>query len=279
MAEDFSSVLNFSLFGVPIRVDCAAGPMRHLIESNFSAFLLTRNTPAALDYRVGLTASGLYLTRLNAGPEYHWSDLTPGECLFLLEKDLTIEVQKRRGEWYFLHAAALGWNNQGLLLVGRSGGGKSTTCWGLLQHGCAYLSDELAPIDLQTFGIQPYPHALCLKNDPPDGYALPSATLRTEATMHIPVTAMPGAPVTQPLALATLVFIEHMNQTIAPVLTPVSSAEAGALLYAQALNPLSHPDDGLDAALRIAGHCRCLRLTTGRLTASIDLLLENLNQS
>lgn len=266
-----------SLFDVPIRVQCTDDHMAHLIGHNFSAFMQAPNNAAVLRYQLGQSDTGLFLLREDAGPEYHWSDLTPGECLFLLEKDLTIELQKQRRELYFLHAAALRYNQHGLLLVGRSGGGKSTTCWGLLQHGCHYLSDELAPIDLQNLTIQPYPHALCLKTEPPAGYALPTTAVRTEATLHIPVTAMPNIPIMQPVTVSTVVFIEHVGPEHTATLSQISSAEASALLYAQALNPLCHPSDGLDAAMGIAAQCRCLRMTTGELRASIELLLSGLN--
>ena len=52
-------------------------------------------------------------------------------------------------------------------VLGKTGAGKSTTAWGLLHHGFSYLSDELAPIDLETLEVLPYRHALCLKRRPP----------------------------------------------------------------------------------------------------------------
>jgi hypothetical protein len=48
-----------------------------------------------------------------------------GELLYIVEKDLTIELQKLRRDLYFLHAAALAIAQNAFLLVAPSGGGKS----------------------------------------------------------------------------------------------------------------------------------------------------------
>src|SRR5919106_6899684 len=109
------------------------------------------------------------------------------ELLYVVEKDLTIELQKLRRDLYFLHAAALAFGQHAFLLVAPSGGGKSTTTWALLHHGFSYLSDELSPVDLNTMQIHAYPHAICLKREPPCAYPLPSNTLRTSRTLHVPV--------------------------------------------------------------------------------------------
>jgi len=53
---------------------------------------------------------------------------------FLLEKELTIELQKIRRELYFLHAAALSLADKAFLNRGSPGTGKSTTVWALLHH-------------------------------------------------------------------------------------------------------------------------------------------------
>ena len=93
------------------------------------------------------------------------------------------------------------------MLVAPSGGGKSTLCWALLQHGFRYTSDELAPVELAMLDVHPYPRTLILEREPALPYQLPARTLRTEA---------------------------------------------GARLFANALDPLAHEGGGLDGAIRIA---------------------------
>lgn len=272
-------MLHLNLFGLRIAIACEDPAMRALIGANFSAFAATPSPAETPDlaYTVNHDVRGLTLRRGVAETANLWPGLDAGELIFLLEKDLTIEAQKHRPDLYFMHAAALSYRDGAFLLIGRSGSGKSTTCWGLLHHGCGYLSDELAPIDLNGYLVQPYPHALCLKSAPDAPYALPHGTLDTPPTLHIGVSDLPAPVITRPLPLRTIIHVQHAGRDRPPSIDELSAAEAGMLVYANALNPLCHSSDGLDAALDMARHCRTLRLTTGALDSSVDALLAALD--
>jgi hypothetical protein len=56
----------------------------------------------------------------------------------------------------------------------------------------------------------------------------------------------------------------------------MSAAEAAARLYTQALNPLAHPADGIDAALQVARGVRCFGLETADLDATCALVVRTL---
>lgn len=198
------------------------------------------------------------------------------ELIYLLEKNLTIEIQHLRSDLYFIHAAALVLDGSAILLVAPSGDGKSTTAWGLIHHGFRYMSDELAPVDLRNMEVFAYPHALCLKNDPPPAYPLPAETLRTEWTLHVPASRLPRPPRTQPVALSTVVFLSYCRETPAPEIATISRSEGAARLYTQALNTLAHPEDGLPAAEAIARHTACYRLRSGDLRSTCELLARTL---
>ena len=148
--------------------------------------------------------------------------------LLHFEQDLTVELQKRRSDLYFLHAAALERDGRALLLVAESGGGKSTTAWGLLHHGFRYASDELAPIDLATGRVHGFPHALCLKADPPAPYPLPAGTLRTSRSRHVPVGLLPAPLADGPLPLDAIVFLRYRPDLDGPAIRPMGTAEAAA---------------------------------------------------
>jgi hypothetical protein len=50
----------------------------------------------------------------------------PGKFLFLLEKDMTLELQRLRRVLYFIHAAVLTFEGKAFMLAGESGSGKPT---------------------------------------------------------------------------------------------------------------------------------------------------------
>ena len=192
--------------------------------------------------------------------------------MFLLEKDLTVELQKRRPDLYFLHSAALERKGKACLLAADSGSGKSTTTWGLLHHGFAYLSDELSPVDLDSMRVFPYPHALCLKQVPPPDYPLPAETIDLGRTLHVPVRSLPSETITEPLPLGAVFLVKYCPRLAAPELRAISAAEAGARLYLTALNALSHPNRGLDAAVGIAEHVPCFAIHSAALPATCALI-------
>ena len=182
-----------------------------------------------------------------------------------------------KNDLYFIHSAALEYNGKIHLLVAKSGSGKSTTCWALLHHGFRYASDELGPVNLDTLTVLPYPHSLCLKREPPSPYFLPSDTLRTERTLHVPVESLPCSVVNTPLPLQSILFVQYRPDA-SPSITPISTSDAAVRVYKNGLNQLAHPADGLDAAIQIAQHCRCYELISNDLDSTCELVRITLNK-
>jgi hypothetical protein len=195
-----------------------------------------------------------------------------------LEKDITVEVQRRRGDLLFLHAAVVEWQGRVSLLAANSGVGKSTTTWGLLNHGFGYLSDELCPIDLAAMTVLPYPHALCLKQRPTGSFQLPTGHLDLGRTVHVPARLLPGPVLTSPRSLGAVFLVNRDPAITRPVVQRVSAAEAAARLYVVTLNALAHPDRGVPAVLRVAQHVPCYRLAIGTLPESCELIRSTLER-
>lgn len=193
---------------------------------------------------------------------------TTSELVYYLEKTVIIEVQKQRPDLLFLHAAALESNGRGIILAGDTGAGKSTTTWALLQEGFGYLSDELSAISLDSMEVLPYPHALCLKRQPPSPYALPEGTLDLGATIHVPTPEMTCPIVRQARPLAAVLLIGHDPNAGAPEIRELTPSEAAARLYVTALNSLAHPEAGLPAVLRIASRVPSFVMVTADLQES-----------
>jgi hypothetical protein len=263
-------ILFFSVLGCTVRVQCEEAEAQSLLATNYE---LTRGHPETVDleYVVGRQrgSSAFFLKR---GRETSRTAADASEFLFFFEEDLTLELQRLRCDLYFIHAAALEVAGKAYLLVAPAGSGKSTTTWALLHHGFGYLSDELGPIDLQTLEVHSYPHALCLKEEPPAAYPLPVRVLRTARTWHIPPSNLPSGVSAGPLPLAAIFFLQYSPEARGPKVHPLSTTEAGARLFANALNPLAHPGDGLDGALKLASASACFKLTTADLSRTCRLV-------
>ena len=151
---------------------------------------------------------------------------------------------------------------------------RASSCagWGLLHHGFNYLSDELAPIDLDTLEVLPYSHALCLKRRPPPPYRLPAEALDLGRTIHVPTRFLPSVCRLDPCPLRAVFFMSQDSRVREPGLHRVSTAEAAARLYVSTLNALAHEACGIDAVLRVASHVSCFVLQAGDLESTCKLI-------
>jgi hypothetical protein len=198
------------------------------------------------------------------------------ELLLVFEHDLLIQLQLLRPDLYFIHSAVLELGGRAILLVAASGNGKSITAWALLHHGFRYVSDELAPVDPRTLKVHPYPRALYLKEKPPRSYPLPARVFSAAGPLYIPGEDLPSGISKSPVRVAAIFFLRYDPQASEPALRPTSKAEAGARLFANALNPLAHPGDGLDGAIGIATRSACFELVSADLPATCALMAATL---
>ena len=258
-------LLYLSVFDRTIGLQCDGASVHELLLAAYGQMAISSGSPLDISYSLGQANAGTGFFVARAGQERHLAQ-DVAEFLFLFEKDLTIELQRRRPDLFFIHAAAVEYDGKAAIIAAPSGTGKSTTTWGLLHEGFRYLSDELAPVDLERMAVYPYPHALCLKSEPPPPYTLPAATLRTTETLHIPVKFLPAEAVMKPTPLAALFFLNRDAREKGCRVREISIGEAAARLLANALNPLAHRGDGLDAAIHIAQQAHCYELHVSELT-------------
>jgi hypothetical protein len=265
--------ITLQILGVGIDIHCADDHIRNLLLSNFGAM----QTPGAvaginslLSYNVDSEGTDLFCIRHSEKAIINNADVY--DLIYFLEKHITVELQKIRKDLLFIHAAALEYNGKAGIIVAPSGSGKSTTSWALLHHGFRYLSDELSPIDLSTMSVFSYPHALCLKSDPPESYPLPNNVIRTAATIHVPVDFLPAKICEVPVCLAAIFFLKYDPDLSEPTIQQISAAEASARLYSNALNPLAHPEGGIDAGIAVARKCARFNVASADLTKTVKLI-------
>jgi hypothetical protein len=260
-----------------IRIRCAPGLLEVLADIFSPMAVDGLERPPDFCYEItGSADRALVIDRagMTSLPAPDWGGLVYG-----LEKDITLEIQRRRGDLLFLHAAVVEWQGRVALLAANSGVGKSTTTWGLLNHGFGYLSDELGPVDLEAMTVHPYPHALCLKQRPTGPFTLPTGTLDLGRTLHVPARLLPSPVLTSPRSVGAVFLLHRDSATTRPAVQRVSAAEAAARLYVVTLNALAHPDRGVPAVLSVAKHAPCYRLDIGMLPETCELIRSTLERT
>jgi hypothetical protein len=238
--------------------------------------MITAAPPARVDLEYSVGRNGEtdgFFVRKN-GNARHAKGIA--QFLYLFDKDLSIELQQRRADLFFVHGAVLEHGGEAFVITAPSGTGKSTTAWALVEEGFGYLSDELAPIDPRSGQVHPYPHAVGLKTPPPAPYRLPTETLVTETGMHVPVGLLRGRTVTEPLPVRAIFFLRRLPPAQPPVVHALDVAASAAYLMANALNALAHPGEGLDSAIRIASQATCYALQASDLRATCELVKTTL---
>jgi len=271
---DLPSCIYFKIFDISVAVTCGDPDIYGWLVKGYGA-LISRDLSASLNYVAGKQADGSYYLNTPEGATI--IARVDSEFLYYFEKDLTLTLQAVRQDLYFIHGAALALAGQGCLFVAASGSGKSTTTWAALHHGFEYLSDELAPINLVNKTITPYPHALCLKAVPPAPYVLPTETLYTKRTIHVPTECLPSAVCYDTVPLKAIFFVKYHPELSEPLISPISHAQAAARLYANGLNQLAHEESGLPGAVAICQDIPAFELfTTPHLEPAIQLLRATL---
>lgn len=263
--------ITLSIVGISIRIDCDDHGLHEILARNFEAMNVNADV-CELEYRIQKKNDNGRFVVSRPGSEFQANAKNVGELIYLLEGDLVVKLQLLRPNLLFLHSAVVSDGTATHLFTGPSGAGKSTICWGLLHHGFRYLSDELAPVDLQNGSVAPYPHALCLKSAPPSGYQTPTETISTERGLHIPPSTMPSRFLDSGLPIGSIFFVKHQPDAEAPAIRQIGTAEAATRLYPNILNALAHKNDGLGAALQLVRSANCYRLDTTSLAQSCALI-------
>lgn len=183
--------------------------------------------------------------------------------------------EKELERFVTLHAAAVARDDELILLAGESGAGKTTLTLALLDDGWSYLSDDLAPLAVETGLVHPFPKPLGVK-DPAAfervGGELAGLGLGSpKGSFLVPATRWDVAP--KPLPVRALLFPRFATGAGLEI-ERLSAAKAAALAsaYLRRLDPTT-----VALLNRLCAGATCARLSYGSSSDAIGAIEDVLN--
>jgi hypothetical protein len=180
----------------------------------------------------------------------------------LFEADLQLYVAEMAPHHVFVHAGAVGWRGEAIIVPGRSQSGKTTLVAELVRAGATYYSDEYAVLDAGG-RVHPYPEALSIRRAYP------------ERPLRYPVEALGGRRGTNPLPVGLVLITEYEPGAVWE--PRFLSAGRGALaLLANTVSARRQPVAALAALREVVVHSTVLEGVRGDARATVGSILDAL---
>ena len=171
-------------------------------------------------------------------------------------------VAERSMRHTFLHAGAVAWQGQGILLPGRQNSGKSTLTAALVRAGARYLSDEYAPVD-DLGRVHPFRRPLSFRRE----NGLPP---KLE-----PVEALGGVQETRAVPVGLVVLARYTGaRRWRPRRVPPGQAVLDLLRYT--VSAQTRPRQALDRLGRVVMDVSVLKGARGEADETARLILKRL---
>jgi len=180
----------------------------------------------------------------------------------VFEADLQLYVAEMSPHHVFVHAGAVGWRGEAIIVPGRSLSGKTTLVAELVRAGATYYSDEYAVLD-ERGRVHPYAEALSIRQEYP------------ERPRRYPVEALGGRRGTKPLPVGVVVITEYQPGAVwQPRLL---TAGRGALaLLANTVSARRQPVAALAALREVVVHGTVLEGVRGEASSTVSSILDAL---
>ena len=271
----------FAILDRPFRVRTGSPFCAELIELIFGDCRITDTFPLAPTYVLDLDIeSDRAVSSIVRDDRTLLRNADARSVVALLAWHVMNDAVSATSELFVVHAGSvIGPDGRAIVLPAASGSGKTTLTAGLIQAGCAYLSDEMAAFDPTSHRVIPVPRALSIKSGSINvlGIVVPSLLHRAlevlDGSFPIPARAL-GAEVGRPAPLGAVIAPSY-RPDVPSELAPISRAEALTELIHQGFNVEAFGGgravDLLAGALEGA---RCYRLTVATLADAVSAVLE-----
>jgi hypothetical protein len=166
------------------------------------------------------------------------------------------------------HAAALTRDSATVLIVGKSGAGKTTLTLGMMRRGWLPLADDLVLVDPEALAVKPFPRCFHLDNSTRDLIA-ESVSLEWPGILSGYARPSQFAHEASP---PTAIFVAQRCATCMAARMPLMQAEGAGALLAEAANTQLSASTVARTAARIAADAACYHLKNGPLDSSLNLI-------
>jgi hypothetical protein len=195
-------------------------------------------------------------------------------ALWNLEAALCQAIIRSQPRRMAVHGSAIYAGDSAMLLVGRSGAGKTTLTLALARRGLAVATDDVALVDPETLDVHPIPRCFHLDGQSvalleADGFRFPPSWER----LSFMVPSDLGVQAERPGRARLLVFISGPRAE-QPLLTPISQAEMVARLLSETgQGPIEDPEI-VRGLCGLASRASCYSLIPGPLALTADALTQ-----
>ena len=189
------------------------------------------------------------------------------------------ELVRKWTRFVHVHAGLIATESQSVLLIGRSGAGKSTTTVAMAMEGMDLFSDDVALIDRETMRpwAVPRPIKLDLRSRRllrQRGLTIPQGSRLGESIERavlpgLPPIDLPGPPLTKAIFFAN-------GRADQPSLRPLTRAEAVMRLVVQSASERMDFSGPTEGAMTIINSVDCYELQGGELAMTVELLKSQL---
>jgi hypothetical protein len=273
------AVDTYEILSVRIEIQCESRQLSRHIRYVFGDFRASSDGPPDVRYIILGNKSSVSRSVYIAYRDACFRCEGDNELKFIQNMDSEIihTVASQLSWFYIIHAGVVAIGNTAVLLPGRTGSGKSILTLGLVARGFQYLSDDVAPMVIDTMKVLPFPRAINIKKNLFElsnrGNGLHWIQIREEHLGYIRVKDINGGVIGRPSDVKYIIFPRY-DPSCDPQLLKISKAQALKRLINCSFNFDAHKERGIYFLIRLVENAECHVLSANDLEKTTRLILD-----
>ena len=204
---------------------------------------------------------------LRSADSFNYAGVSLDELLPLIKDEIRLQFMRARPDLLWMHAGAIERAGGALLLAGSSGQGKSTLTTYLCDHGWRFMSDDIAPVRMDTDRVIPFPQVPVRRLHP--GREVPVDELHKLERESVEV--MPDGLCRDEPEIHGIVFIKYVNGAETK-LVHLDQGSAAMEILKNATNFFDHKDAAVARAVGLVTRVVMYRLAYNKPEEALEVL-------